>query len=305
MKIGFVIHGKLRRIEKLKRSILRVFGHDFNVRFYITTNELRSRVLVQSLIEEGLDFLIIAGGDGSINEAVNGYMDVPKSKREKMVLGVLPVGTGNDFARSLGVSKDIHLLHSLIEAKSVMELDVCRMYYGGLNNQSESRYFINIADIGIGGDAIEKVRASSKILGSNLTYVKAIILSFLTYKKRSISVRSPDFNWNGKILSLCMANGKYFGSGMCIAPDAQLSNGWIELVILGDVSLWDYVRNIFRIRRGIKINHKEATYTSVRQLTIETNGIPFSIDMDGEFVGHTPLEVEILPRKIKFLVNIG
>ena len=80
MKIGFVIHGKLRRIEKLKRSILRVFGHDFNVTFYITTKELRSRVLVQSLIEEGLDFLIIAGGDGSINEGEGSNQGVCVSK---------------------------------------------------------------------------------------------------------------------------------------------------------------------------------------------------------------------------------
>ena len=110
MRISFVIHGKLRRIEKLKRSILKVFSKDFILSFHITTQNLRSNSLVQTIIEKGVDFVIIAGGDGSVNEAVNGYMAVPEEKRRKVVLGVLPLGTGNDFARSLRVSKDLNEL---------------------------------------------------------------------------------------------------------------------------------------------------------------------------------------------------
>ncbi len=107
MRISFVIHGKLRRIEKLKNSILKVFAKDF-ISFHISTQHLRSNNLVQTIIEKGVDLVIVAGGDGSINEAVNGYMAVPEEKRRKVILGVLPLGTGNDFARSLRVSKDLN-----------------------------------------------------------------------------------------------------------------------------------------------------------------------------------------------------
>ena len=177
------------------------------------------------------------------------------------------------------------------------------MNFKGLSGEKESRYFINIADIGIGGFVIQNVRTSSMILGSGLTYVKAVISGFLKYKKQSITLKSPEYNWSGRIISLCMANGKYFGSGMCIAPDAQLTDGLIQLTIFGDVSLWDYIRNVRSIKRGEKLVHKEAAYSVVRQLSIDSNGIPCPIDMDGEFVGYTPLDAEIVSQTVKMIVN--
>ena len=99
-----------------------------------------------------------------------------------------------------------------------------------------------------------------------------------------------------------MANGKYFGSGMCISPDAQLSDGKMQLVVIGEVSLYDYLKNIPKIKKGHKVIHKEIEYAFSEKCEIVAVDISCPIDMDGEYVGTTPLKAEILPSQIRMLL---
>ncbi len=301
MKITFVIHGKLKRPSSLKNSIERIFREGFEVSFLTTDAESGAKNQVIKAIEQGAKHVIIAGGDGSINEGINGYMQVSDDLKQQVIIGVLPMGTGNDFAKSLNVSSSLLKLKSLIQQESILEVDVCNMEYVGKTGQTENRYYINISDIGIGGFVAENVGKSSKILGSNLTYVKAIVSSFMKYKKQPIELNSPEFNWEGEILSLCMANGKYFGSGMCVAPDALLNDGLIQLTIMADVSLGDYVKNLSKLKRGEKVHHPEVTYTSVSELSVSSKGVECPIDMDGEFIGYTPIKVNVIPKAVKMI----
>jgi YegS/Rv2252/BmrU family lipid kinase len=305
MKITFVIHARLAdaKLEKFKAKIQSVFSTGFEISFSSTTAESGAKDQVRIAIENGAKYVIIAGGDGSVNEAVNGYMEVTESLRNTVTLGVYPMGTGNDFSKSLKVTKSLNELVKLIQNKSILKVDVCKMNFVGLTKQDESRYFINISDIGIGGLVVEKMKNSSRKLGASLTYFKSILSSFFTYKKQPIRLKSPKMNWKGEIMSLCMANGKYFGSGMCIAPDAQLNDGRIQLTILGNISVIDYIRNLGKIKKGIKIFHKKILYTSVEELTVESAGEECPVDMDGEFVGYTPIEVKIHPKNVNFLAN--
>ncbi len=301
-KITFILHGRLKHISKRQDKILEVFSKEFNVTFKTTSLESGAKKCTNEALTENTDIIVICGGDGSINETANGFL---ATKTHKTVFfGVLPMGTGNDFAKSLHVKNDLIQLKELIAGKRYKKVDVFKMDYNNKSHKKESRYFINIADIGIGGAVVEHVGNSSKVLGSNLTYIKAIVLSFIKYKKQPIQLTSSTFNWSGQILSLCMANGKYFGSGMCIAPDAQLDDGELQLTILGDVSLFDYIKNIFKIKKGVKINHKEANYATVTNCRIVSKGLECPIDMDGEFIGYTPLEVELHSKKMNFFSSI-
>lgn len=305
MKITFIIHGKLAesKLESLKKEILLVFK-GFEINFLSTTAESGATEQTRIAIEQGAKYILIAGGDGSINEAVNGYMKVSEALQKTVALGIYPIGTGNDFAKSLQVTKSLKELLQLIKNKAIQKVDICKMDYIGLTNQPESRYFINIADIGIGGFVAEKIGKSSRVLGANLTYLLAIITSFLSYKKQAIVLKSPKMNWKGKVMSLCMANGKYFGNGMCIAPDAKLNDGVIQLTILGGISLLDYIKNISKIKKGVKVTHKKVLYTSVKELSIHSVAKESPIDMDGEFIGYTPIEVKIFKQKINILGKI-
>jgi diacylglycerol kinase (ATP) len=297
-KISFIIHGKIKSISTLKSEIESVFSKGYEVRFKITNKFSGAKNGVKEAIEEKTDIIIICGGDGSINEAVNQFLSSDNSRHIKC--GVLPMGTGNDFAKSLGVKNDIKELKSLIEIKKVIDVSVFNMKFLDQDQNAISRYFVNIADIGIGGFAAEKVNNSSKLLGATITYFKAIISSFLKFKKQPVHLTSDSFEWEGNVMSLCMANGKFFASGMCIAPDANICDQQLQLIILGNVSILDYLKNINKVKKGQKIEHKEVLYTAVNGCKIISKGMPCPIDMDGEFIGYTPLEVELSERKVSF-----
>ena len=297
-KITFILHGKLKSSSSLKEKIKSIFSVGYIVHFKTTDKETGAKKSTIVALEENSDIIIVCGGDGSTNEMVNGYLST--NSTYSITFGVLPMGTGNDFAKSLGVKNAIQVLKQLIEDKSTTDVSIYKMNFINKLQQASSRYFINVADIGIGGLVVENVSNSTKLLGANITYVKAIVSSFMKYKKQPVVLTSNTFEWEGPILSLCLANGKYFGSGMCIAPDAKINDEQLQLTILGNISLLDYVKNLNNIKKGHKIKHKEVIYASVNGCKIESRGTPCPIDMDGEFIGYTPIDVKLHERKITF-----
>jgi diacylglycerol kinase (ATP) len=297
-KITFIIHGKIKSVSSLKSEIESIFSKDYEVRFKVTNKFSGAKDSVKLAIAEKTDTIIICGGDGSINETVNQLLASDNTRHIKC--GVLPMGTGNDFAKSLGVKNDLIELKTHIEQKKVIDVSVFKMFFLDQNQNASSRFFVNIADIGIGGFAAENVNSSSKVFGATITYFYAIISSFLKLKKQPVLLTSDSIEWEGQVMSLCMANGKYFASGMCIAPDANICDQQLQLIILGNVSIWGYLKNINKVKKGQKIEHKEVLYTAVNGCKIISKGMPCPIDMDGEFIGYTPLEVELSERKVSF-----
>jgi YegS/Rv2252/BmrU family lipid kinase len=289
-------------MKVLRESIVHCFRSEFQVEIRKSTLENSFQELTTNAINKGVDYLILVGGDGSINEGVNGYFDANSELREKVILGVYPAGSGNDFSKSLGVGNDLEQLLLLVKNDSFKKIDVGLMHFNNVDNTPGKRYFINIADIGIGGYVANKISDSKKRLGADFTYTKALIQSFFKYKKQKVQLTSKDYNWTGKMLSICMANGKYFGSGMCIAPDASLTDGKMQLVIIGEVSLYDYLKNIPKIKKGYKVIHKEIEYSFAEKCEITAIDNPCPIDMDGEYVGTTPLKTEVISNQLKMLL---
>ena len=289
-------------MKVLRESIVHCFRSEFQVEIRKSTLENSFQELTMNAINKGVDYLILVGGDGSINEGVNGYFDANSELREKVILGVYPAGSGNDFSKSLGVGNDLEQLLLLVKNASFKKIDVGLMHFNNVDNTPGKRYFINIADIGIGGYVANKISDSKKRLGADFTYTKALIQSFFKYKKQKVQLTSKDYNWSGKMMSICMANGKYFGSGMCIAPDAKLSDGKMQLVIIGEVSLYDYLKNIPKIKKGHKVVHKEIEYSFAEKCEITAMDNPCPIDMDGEYVGTTPLKTEVISNQLKMLL---
>jgi diacylglycerol kinase (ATP) len=289
-------------MKVLRESIIHKFRNNFQVEIRKSTLQNSFQELTANAINKGVDYLILVGGDGSVNEGVNGYFDADSELRKRVILGVYPAGSGNDFSKSLGVENNLEQLLLLVKNDSFKKTDVGLMHFNNVDNTPGKRYFINIADIGIGGYVANKISDSKKRLGGEFTYTKALIQSFFRYKKQEVQLTSQDYNWSGRMMSICMANGKYFGSGMCIAPDAKLSDGKMQLVIIGEVSLYDYLKNIPKIKKGHKVIHKEVEYAFAEKCEIIAVDNPCPIDMDGEYVGTTPLKAEILPSQIRMLL---
>lgn len=302
--VSFILNGRLKKINVIKQhlsELLKPLNHQ--VYFFETTAKENAINLVKNAFDNKSNFLIAVGGDGTLNEVINGYMKYYNPSQNKLILGLLPRGTGNDFAKTLGIDKNINHLISRIEKNKSIKIDVGEIQYTSLNKLKEKRFFINITDIGIGGIVSKQLSESNRILGPDLTYIKAIIQSFISYKPITVNLKSDTFQWKGKAMSICIANGKYFGSGMCIAPQANITDGEMQLVILGNVSMFDYLRNLSGIKKGEIFIHPEVHYASVTscQIDAEKNSCP--IDMDGEFIGYAPLSLKTYKKALPFLSN--
>lgn len=129
-----------------------------------------------------------------------------------------------------------------------------------MKGEDAVRYFNNIADICLGAEVAKRVNEGKKIYGPNFDFFKATVLGFLNYKRKQLKIESENFNWSGRLLILCLANGKYFGSGLGIAPHAKVNDGKLAITLAADVSLMDYLKNLSKIRKGLFIQHPQIFY---------------------------------------------
>lgn len=299
-KISFILHGKYQNNTQLISRIREIFGNSFETIFCFTEFSGHATDLARQAALINSTYIIAVGGDGTMNEVANGIM---LSGNKEVKIGLLPYGTGNDFSKTIKVSNSIAELKEMIEANSIREIDLGLMNYKNEKGEDASRYFINITDVGLGGFIAQKLHGSSKWMGAFLTFQKAIVSTFLTYKHRWLKSKADDFIYEGKTLSYIIANGKYFGAGLGIAPDAKPDDGLLEIVLGADISLWDYLLNLGKVRKGLKIEHPQMSYHKAKEISIETDE-PLPIDMDGEFIGYSPLKVMILPKALKFVCPV-
>lgn len=304
-RIGFILHGKIRGKKSVKEALTVRFSADYDVRFYETSHPRHAEQLTELALGDRCDFLIAVGGDGTLNEMVNGYLKAGGSEKFNTHLGVLPFGTGNDFARGIGIQRSIDQLWELVQQHRYKMLDAGSMQFRLPDGTVTTRFFDNIADLGIGADVVARVNGvhlRKKILGGKLTFFLSILSTFLTYKHKNIKISWKGFQWEGHVLSLVVANGRYFGSGLGIAPEAKLDDGMFEVVIFANLSIIDYLRNYAKVRRSEKVVHPQAFYHRTSQLSVEPEGNVTIVEADGEIEGQAPIIYTCLPGSMKFLV---
>lgn len=300
-KISFIINGLLRNINSRTKEIELLLSKDFDISFHISQKSSGSISLSQKAVEEGTDYIVGVGGDGTLNEVINGVMLTDKSKRQNVKVGLLPTGSGNDFAKSMNLDSEVSSLKRLIENESSVSIDIGKIECKDTEGNDTIRYFNNIADVGLGGEVVVKVNKSSKLFSPTLRYFKSSVEAFFTYKKKKVRFTSPHFSWEGAVLILCLANASYFGSGLGIAPHAEVDDGKIAVVIAGEISLFDYLKNLSRVRNKEIINHPGIIYQEVESCTIEPIEDNLLIETDGELAGNLPLRMSVLNKEIEFL----
>ncbi|HLP52353.1 MAG TPA: diacylglycerol kinase family protein [Chitinophagales bacterium] len=296
--LSFILHGKHRSNTKLVDEARRIFGDTHTVAFYYTEHAGHAINLAKQAALQG-SYVIAAGGDGTMNEVINGIM---LSNNEQVICGLLPCGTGNDFAKTIGVKNNLAELKQLINNNQVTAIDVGHIKLKDGTGADVARYFINIADVGLGGIIAQKLAGYNKWMGAFITFQRAIISGFLSFKHQPVQAKADTFLYNGKILSYIIANGKYFGAGLGIAPHANPTDGQFAIVLGAEISLWDYLLNLGKVRQCKPIVHPQMSYHSAATVQIDS-AQKLPIDMDGEFAGYTPMQVTMLPGAIRLLCN--
>ncbi|WP_445383638.1 diacylglycerol/lipid kinase family protein [Robiginitalea sp. IMCC43444] len=300
MSIVFIINNKNNRLSKALLALEQYFRQSDKgkVEFLVTEKKEHAIQLARQATETGCKYLIAVGGDGTLHEVINGVMqsDMPATKHP--AIGLLPCGSANDFARTVGVSGSIDELLQLIQSGAVRKIDLGQIR---LKQTGETRCFINIAGIGLGAEVVQSLEHSSGLLGPGFNYFKHIIRGFLRYRKKEVHCTGSSWEWKGGLLQMAIANGRYFGNAICIAPDANISDGQFQVAVFGDLSIWDYLKNLGKLKKGVKISHPQVSYYNIREVLLHSKD-PCSIEADGEFVGQLPATIRVLPGAISFLM---
>jgi diacylglycerol kinase (ATP) len=298
--IAIIANSKYKRAVQLKKHLRKLLSSDFQILDKLTEFHGHATELTLNAVNEEADIIIAAGGDGTMNEVVNGIMQATEDQRNKVLLALFPLGTGNDFARTANFTNSIKDLVKLIGSGKFRKIDLGYAEFQDENNEKKGRFFDNIAEIGVGARTVDIINKSNKILGSNLTFVICVLKAFIGYKRQSVHVITPDNQWVGKVVAVCVANGRYFGSGLGIAPEAMLDDGKLRLVIVGNISILHFLRYMPSLRKLKPIMHPEVHYFTVDSCKILSEGKhPF--EMDGEGVGFMPFSAKLIPGAINLM----
>lgn len=292
-KVALIIHGH-RSLSKSSSEVIRLLmaEPDLKVTQYKTTCIGDAIQLAQKACLDS-HIIVAVGGDGTCNEVINGIITSGASR--EVQFGIIPNGTGNDFVRNLETFSPMKFVEKLKDGTG-KQIDLGRVSF-----ESAKRYFLNVADIGFGAKVVETMdRQRKKGIKGKASYSLAILRTFFSYKKTEMKLTGDGIEFKGKSLMLVFSNGTTFGHGLQIFPEAEIDNGKLGLTIIGDVSLFQYVKNLSNLKKGRKIDHPEVQYHQFVQLKIST-GSEIHVEMDGEIAGCSALQIEVIPKALFLL----
>ena len=275
---------------------MRAEGEQYDVEF--SREPGHAEHLARAAAMSGAKTVIVVGGDGTLNEVVNGLI-VDDAPAGDVTLGILPVGTASDFARALGLLRDpLAVAIHLMRKARPQPLDVGRVdcLRGG---QPATRYFANIAGLGFDGEVADRVNRSGKSAGT-LVYQMTLLRSLAAYQNKHVQLTIDSQTREGLMNSVVIANARYFGGGMFVAPNAQWDDGLFDVIVLGDFGKLEVVANMPRLYRGTHLTHEKVTELRAREVKVEARERMF-LQADGELVGEAPATFRILPKLLKVL----
>ncbi|AKU89908.1 diacylglycerol/lipid kinase family protein [Vulgatibacter incomptus] len=305
-KVVFIVNpksgnGATGRQWRSLASGLRAQVGDFGELF--TTRPQEATALARHALEGGADVVVAVGGDGTINEVLNGFFaDDGTPVRQGAALSVLPRGTGSDFLRSLGfASGDAASIGARLAAGRRRQLDVGLVTYERDDGRLERRYFANVASFGTSGLVDRYVNRATKVLGGKASFTIGAVRGLLAYEDRRCRVRFDDGPWEElDITCLAVANGRFFGGGMMVAPDAKMDDGLFDVTIWSGFGLSDFVFQRGRIYDGRHVELKGTRTLRAKRIEA-TCAEECLLDIDGEAPGRLPSTFEILPGALDLI----
>jgi diacylglycerol kinase (ATP) len=270
----------------------------FDVDFRMTESSGDGARLGREAIEAGVDEVAIVGGDGTVNEVVNGLFTASHGKPLDVILSVLPSGTGRDFSRSIGLRRFNHALETLGDGE-VHPIDVGRVDYQDAYGE-RARYFVNAGDVGLGAETAALLNRSSKILGGKISYFLGAARSIFNFKGRPARIEADgEIIHDGPLAMTCFANGRYHAGGMLMAPDASMSDGRLDLLVLTDAPKYTLLGSVLpRVYVGKHIDHPAVTHRLASEIRV-TAEEPLLFEVDGEQPGTTDIRVTVLPGSLR------
>ena len=278
-------------------SVLKNIGLTFDFQF--TEGKGHAVELARTAADKGYKCLVAVGGDGTIHEVANGILQ--KSCPDPTSLGIICTGTGSDLSRSIGISHDYNQACNNLANPREVTIDVGLVEYSK-KGQNLQRYFVNSAGIGFDATVVDATEKLPKYFGGTIPYLTGLVRSFLFYRNKEVSYKIGDQPvQKAKILSLVIANGRYFGGGMQIAPEAKLDDSLLDMVVLGNFGKIELLKNLKKVYSGAHLSLPKVKLYKDKKLVIESSQ-KFLLHADGEILGEGPVAFSLLPKALTLLV---
>jgi diacylglycerol kinase (ATP) len=269
-------------------------GHGLEGDALVTEGPGHAVELARRAAENGAGLVVAVGGDGTINEIVNGLM---AAGRPEIELAVLPRGTGDDFARTFGIPTDVERAVAVAASGRARPVDVGHATYA-VGEGTAERYFANFAGAGISGAIARRGAHTSRRLGAKAAYMWATATVFVRWSSVPMRIALDGKGREGPMFEVVISNGMYAAGGMKIAPDARPDDGHFDAVLIGDVSKADFVTTFPKIYRGTHTSHPKIDVVRARTISVDASkALP--VVLDGEQPGTTPARFEMVPGALK------
>ncbi len=251
--------------------------------------------LARQAVDGGADLIVAAGGDGTLNEVVNGIAG------RDVELAMIPLGTGMDFVRTHGIPTKFDDAVRTALTGELRTIDAGHVHYRTWGGEEAERWFANVSSVGMSGAVAQRANGMSKALGGKATFFYALTRVFLEWENTEVTVRVEGGERHGRMHDVIVANGVWHGGGMMLAPGAEPDDGLFEIVLIGDVSKLDFLTTAPKIYKGKHIHHPKVEV--LRSPWVEVDAVEhLPIELEGEQVGTTPARFEVVPGALRVRV---
>ena len=254
--------------------------------------------LARAAASDGYRYIVAVGGDGTVNEVANGILGSISST--STALGVVSTGTGSDFVRSVGIPRDYPSACSFLTSSRRLLIDVGVVEYRN-KGKSVQRFFVNGAGVGFGATVVEATERLGKRFGGTIPYLGGLFRTLFSYKNESVVLRLGDKVEAMRILTVMVANGGYMGGGMHFVPQAELGDGLLDVLIIGDMGKFELLKALRTVYKGTHVGHPKVRMEKATHIAIESSGRAL-VQADGELLGECPASFRLMPAALNIVV---
>ena len=263
--------------------------------------------LARRSARDGRQLIIACGGDGTINEIANGIL----TSGTDCELGIFPSGTGGDFRRTLAIPSELREAARALRDGTTRSIDVGKVTYLNHSGESESRYFLNVSSFGLAAAIIERVKGSASLnwlpidnVRGRASFALSTLQEVVGLGTAQVRVKIDDDEERTlTTVNFCVANARYFGGGMMIAPDAKIADGFLDVINIGDIKTAKIILKAYTLYRGTHLALPEVGDRLARRISARpADDVGVHIEVDGELLGRLPAEYEVVPEAIRVRV---
>jgi len=270
-----------------------------NFHYENTEHKTHAINLTHKYIGEGFRKIIAVGGDGTLNEIINGIFTQNQVKTTDITLGMISVGTGNDWRRMYSIPENYEQAITIIKNQKIFVQDVGKISF---ENGNHSRYFANVT--GIGYDALVAKATNNlkerKIRVGKVIYFYNLFSCLMSYKAIDTKITIDELKLNKQIFTIGIGIGKYNGGGMMQIPGAIADDGLFDITLIEKLSKRDVIKNVKNLYDGSFVKHPSVKIFQAKKVRIESTK-EMLLEADGESIGQTPVTIEIVPRSLKII----